>query len=139
MSDQVLGYLRWLLAPNDAPKVDATALGVETVTSAAICAFAVALERMFGEDATPDKIREFVKRVRENWVAPEGLNPILAERIILSAFGEEDLIRDVPTAEVHRVENMIAYGVVREKNIVGDDFEEFIHEVLDLMNEPIDG
>ncbi|MCE0534113.1 hypothetical protein LWF15_01165 [Kineosporia rhizophila] len=136
MSDKIKDLLRWNLGAEGASKVSFSEVGLEASRAAGFAAFALALERRFGEDPTTETIQQFVARTRTSWVKPDALNPVLAEQVILAAYtDDDDLLDGVPAAELARVQLLLTYGVVRDMNITGDAFEAFLDEIVQLMNE----
>lgn len=143
MSDAAKDYLRWILRVEGAPHVQVSEIGLKTVINAGLASFTLAMEKRFEDDATEEEIRQFVARVRGTWIQPEALNPVLAERILLDGLGEEDLVDDVPLAEVSRAQNLLSYAMVNDLGITGDALEQFVEEAVkmltDLENEPENG
>ncbi|GAA3621900.1 hypothetical protein GCM10022223_43550 [Kineosporia mesophila] len=137
MSDAVKQYLRWVLGVEGAPEVALADIGLKTSMQAGVAAFSIALDRVFPDEPSPTQAADLIARIRNEWVKPEGLNPVLAERVILNAYGEEDLVNDVPPAEISRVETVITYGIRRELGIDGAAFESFLDEVVEFMNEQL--
>jgi len=137
MPTETRGYLRWVLGIEGAPKADLAGLQPSFIASAAVAAFSVALEVAFGESLTPDQARDFISRVRGTWVKPEALNPVLAERVLLSGYEDDDMLDDVPVTEIVRLHNVLAAAVLRDRNLHGTDLEGFLDEVEELMNDSI--
>jgi len=127
-----------VLGVENAGPVDVSVADADMVANASVCSFATAMEIMFGSDVTTEDVRNFIARIRGPWVKPEALNPVLAERIILSGLGEEGLLDGVPRADIVSSQNLIAGAVLRERGIGGAQLEEFLDEVVELMNEPIE-
>ncbi|GAB3255021.1 hypothetical protein [Kineosporia babensis] len=140
MSDSVKKFLRWTLGVEGAPKFEPTAEDVKTLMAAGISLFAVTLDKYFDDDPTPAQAAELATKVRQTWVQPEGLNPVLAERVILNAYGDEDLVDDVPRTEVARIEHILSYGIRRELKIEdGPALEALLDEVIAVMNGQVKG
>lgn len=139
MSDSTRDYLRWILSVDGARRVEYVGQEPSFVTNASVAAFSVAMEVMFGENATPEQITDFVTRIRTRWVKPEALNPILAERVIKTMFEDDsDVLDELPLTEIVRINTVLAAAVLRERHIEGDQLEEFLDEVEELMNEPLE-
>jgi len=126
-----------VLGVDCAPGIETRDSDVPTFTSATVCAFIIAMEKRLGEEPPPQTVRDFVARARGTWIKPEGLNPVLAERVILDVFEDEDLTSDVLRSDILRTQTVLAYAATRELGITGPAFEEFLDEVEELMNEPI--
>jgi hypothetical protein len=140
MSDPVKVYLRWVLGAKGAPNFDPSNYEVKTLMIAGVATFTAALDRYFPEEPGPAEAASLVAKVRQQSAQPELLNPVLAEQVILNAYSDETLVGDVPPAEVSRVENIISYGIRRELKIEdGPELEEFLDEIIEIMNEPADG
>lgn len=135
MSDMVKDYLRWILGVEGAQEVELSQIGLQTSIDAGVSAFSLALEKIYSSDPSPEQVRELVARIRQRWIKPERLNPVLAEHVILNLYGDDEYVNDVPLAEVARVENLITYGIVHEAGLDRDAIEIFLDEVVDLMSE----
>lgn len=142
MSDQARDYIRWTLGVPGAPDVPVAEIGLKASVHLSLAAFTLALEKRFDDDATDEEVRTFVARVRGNWIKPEALNPVLAERILLDGLGEEDLVEDVPILELTHAQDLLSYAMVNDLGITGDALEQFVDEaakmVADLQNSPAD-
>lgn len=134
MSSTVKDFLRWVFGGEGARAVDLAEVGFERSQDATISAFAIALERQFGEDVNEEAARNLIARIGQRWIKPEELKPVLAERIILSTYGEDGLIDDVPKVEVQRIQNLVSYGILRELNLRDQDLEDFFDEVVSIMD-----
>jgi len=141
MSEPVKNYLRWALGVEGAPEFNPEDFDhPKTLMAAGISLFTIALERYFPEEPTPAQAADLVTTIRQMMAQPEELNPVLAERVILNGYGDEDLVSDVPPTDVARAEHIISYGIRRALNINdGPALEEFLDEVIAFMNEPADG
>ncbi len=137
-NDAVKQYLRLALGTDGAPGAVPRDISVDDSVDATLAALSVALDKIFLEDPEPVEISALVGRIREVWVKPETLDPVLAERIILAIYGEDELMDDVGSADLVVTENLITYGILHESGISEEAFEYFLDEVVDLMNEPVD-
>ncbi|MCE0535861.1 hypothetical protein LWF15_10085 [Kineosporia rhizophila] len=140
MSEPVKKYLRWVLGAEGAPEFDASEYdSVKTLKAAGISLFTISLERYFPQEPTPSEAAALVTKIRQMLVRPEELNPVLAERVVLSGYGHEGLLDDVPETDIARVENMISFGIRRELKIDdGPELERFLDEIVEFMNSPLD-
>ncbi|GLY32530.1 hypothetical protein [Kineosporia sp. NBRC 101731] len=136
MSDDVIKkYLRLVLGVDGAPTVGPSDLDVKTSILASLAALSVALEKVLPDDAQREQISSLVAQIRETWVKSDALNPVLAERIILTLQGQDGLIDDVPAAELATAENLITYGILHETGTTGDSFEAFLDDVIQFLND----
>lgn len=138
-NDAVKQYLRQALGTEGAPSAKSYDVGAVDSVDATLAAFSVALDKVFFKTPEPAEVSALVARIREVWVEPETLEPVLAENIILAIYGKGTLIDDIVTASLTTTENLITYGILHESGVSGDAFEYFLDEVVDLMNEPVDG
>lgn len=136
MSDKIRPVLRWLLGVEGAPEPNLAGEDLAFLNQVSAAAFAVAINIRFDDDVTAPQVQEFVSRIRGTHVNAEKLNPVLAEWVILDAFEKPVPVNDVPLAETITVQNLIAAGVVRDMNIVGDDLNQLMDDVVDVLTNP---
>jgi hypothetical protein len=136
VSDRIRSVLRWILGVDETPSVELSGDDLAFLSEVSAAAFAITLDLRFGENATPDQTKEFIARVRGPIVNPEKLNPVLAEWVILTAYGAPGLLDQVSLAETVTAQNLISYAVVRDMQVTGADLEQLMDDVVDLITSP---
>ncbi len=102
--------LRRILGLETGNPAELSALDAKTVRLISGSAFAVALEKRFGDEATPEQARQFVEHARGRWVKAEALNPVLGEHIIMAMYEDSNLLGSVPAVDVTAGQNMLTYA-----------------------------
>lgn len=122
-------YIRLILTAG--AKVDRSTvehIGVAASKAAVTGAFLVAAERRFPEDPSRPDVAALVSRVREHYVDPDRLPPMLGEALVRAAFGEEALVDGMSDEELTRGQLLLTYGIVHDLGLKGERYEEFLTE-----------
>jgi hypothetical protein len=110
-------------------------IGVPASKAAVTGAFLVAVERRFPEDPSRADVAALVSRVRERYVDPERLPPMLGEALVRAAFGEEDLVSGMSDEELTRGQLLLTYGIVHDLGLKSERYEEFLTEAESAAQE----
>ncbi|MCD5312395.1 hypothetical protein [Kineosporia babensis] len=116
------------LGPSSSIELDAPLVQRTTAT-----AFALAVDLRFGTHATHDQVQRFVTQIRGPRVAPEALNPVLAEQVLEAMYREHSLLGSTSPTEVLSAQNLMTYALVHETNLFGGLPEQFVREAAELI------
>jgi hypothetical protein len=137
MSEQVHDQLRMVFMSGGAPMLTTTVSDAKLASDMALSAAAAALGRALGASPSTDEIRQYIASLRARLEHPDHLNPVLAEQVIMTAYGQDGLIDDLSDEEVARVENLISYAIVRELDLSEDGIEELVREAEEVLHDTL--
>ena len=109
--------------------------GNRAVRAAAAGTFMVAAERHFGSSARVSEISDYVAQVRRRYAHSSEVDPLLAEALIRSVLGEEQLAEGVPRDEAVATELFLAGAMLEDERLSDPELEGFLSEVADLVVE----
>ncbi|GLY15788.1 hypothetical protein LWF15_20100 [Kineosporia rhizophila] len=135
MSEDAKNYLRRIVGMDNVPGVRIADLGLQNAVNYSFSAFHLALSKRFEDGATTTELQDFVRRARGAWIKPEALNPVLAEKVLLDAMGNDGLVDDVPIPELTDTQNLLTYALVNDLKITGDALEQFVEDALRQLEE----
>ncbi|GIJ21273.1 hypothetical protein [Micromonospora lutea] len=98
-------------------------------------AFAVAVHRHFGTDATPTDVAAFVASARAEYEQGDTLSALDVEGVIRAALGEPELVDNIPAETVLGAEIFVLGQILLEANMSAAELDEFVAEAEDLAAE----
>lgn len=115
------------------------AMGPVALRAALAGAFLTAVERRFVNEPTRDEIIGFVALVRERYVKPESLPPMLGEALLRAAArDEESLVEGISDDDMTRGQLLLTYGLIHDLGLSGAAYEDFLTEATTYAQEIID-
>lgn len=117
--------------PNDAVQ----RLGDERAFTLLAAATTQAVRRKFSSAPTSAEIQGYVQELKVRF--PDGadmIKPIVAEAMIRSAFGEDDLLAGIGADDLRTLLFLLPYAIISEKNIQGEKLDAFVNEVLAMAS-----
>jgi hypothetical protein len=136
MTMEIREYIRYFLTPGT--EIDSAVIesvGVRASGVALTGAFAVAVESRFQESPSREEIAALVARIRERYIDPDGLPPMLGEALLRAAFGEEHLVKELSNEEWTRGQLLMTFGIVHDLGLEGEAYEEFLTEATKAAEE----
>lgn len=99
-------------------------------------AFAIAVHRHLGANATPTDVAAFVASARAQY--RQGATPpaLETEGVIRAAVGEPELIENIPAETVLAVEIFVLGQILLESNLTPTELDEFVAEAEQFAAEP---
>lgn len=110
-------------------------LGLPASRAALASAFSAAVDRKFGPYAGKEEIAEFVRTMREKYVAPDAIHPMMAESILRAALSEGESLDEFPRGDLVRGQVLILYSIAQDLRFERESLESFLDEAEDLARE----
>ncbi|RIV40352.1 hypothetical protein [Micromonospora radicis] len=98
-------------------------------------AFAIAVHRHLGANATPTDIAAFVSSARAHYHKDDTPPALAMEGVIRAAVGEPELVDDIPAETVLGVEIFVLGQILLESNLTPAELDEFVTEAEQLAAE----
>jgi hypothetical protein len=133
---EIREYVKHMLTPG--AETDAALIedvGVRASRAAVTGAFIVAVESRFETAPSREEIAALVSRIRDQYIEPDGLPPMLGEALVRAAFGEEHLAKELSSEEWTRGQLLMTFGIVHDLGLEGEAYEEFLTEAAKAAEE----
>ena len=129
-------HIRWMLTLRSGD-VDSKMqeISLDESDSAIIAAFTTATVKALGDDPALESIRQLIGEIRGTYVKNENLQPVLAEAVVRSAFGERELLEGVSYLDTMKMQLSITYGIIQHLKLGEADFEAYLDEAAELAKE----
>jgi len=101
-------------------------IGGRQALAATAAMFTIAVEREFGEGATPAEVSEFVSDACARYPKAHRVNRTVAEALVRSALGEEGVLDGLDLTEIGTVEAFLAAAIVDAKQYSPEEMDGFI-------------
>ncbi|MER7168352.1 hypothetical protein ABT336_20085 [Micromonospora sp. NPDC000207] len=135
LNDMIRALARRDLDTVDALAVEIGQLGVADGLRLVGAAFAVAVHRHFGPDATPTDVSAFVAGARDLYPDDESLPRLEMEGLIRAALGEYDLVDNIPAETALGAELFILGHLLITTPLTPTELDEFMAEAEELAEE----
>ena len=112
-------------------------IGGHSTRLAIAAMFTIAVERRFGEDASPSEITDFVSEVRAAYPNAYKVDPILAEGLIRSALGDDSSLSGIDLTDAPATEMFVATAVVDGLNLDKERLDQLVAEAREFALEEL--
>ncbi|GAA4910490.1 hypothetical protein LX16_2706 [Stackebrandtia albiflava] len=97
--------------------------------------FTLTVQDKFDDDADRDDIRAFVRQLLDDYsTADPPLKPLMAEGLIRSVLGEDELYREIDKVEAIPTQTAIAYKLVSDANLSTEQIDELLADASELAD-----
>ncbi|MFY1577900.1 hypothetical protein ACN26Z_23650 [Verrucosispora sp. WMMD703] len=135
LSDLIRAFARADWDAADAVVADIRQHGLSDSLRVIEAAFAIAVHRHLGANATPNDVAAFVSSARAQYEQGDTLSALETEGVIRAALGEPALIDNIPAETILGAEIFVLGQILLESNLTPAELDEFVAEAEELAAE----